>query len=185
MSETPEQLAVAFANTVYAVRGRRGDAIDSEEGLLAFVHEHRDALGEPLASADAETVAEVRELRDAVRALCRAAVDGDGPPAEALALLNETSVAAPVAVTLDWHAAQRGLRVQQAHSDRAVCTRAQLAAATAALLGGPLGAALRACDGPRCVQYLLQDQPRRSFCSDGCSTRARAARYYARHRGRA
>jgi predicted RNA-binding Zn ribbon-like protein len=185
VSETPEQLAVAFANTVYAVRGRRGDAIEAEEGLLAFLGEHREALGEPLASADAETVAEVQELRDAVRALFAAAVEGADPPAEALALLNETSVAAPVAVTLDWQGGQRGLRVRQAESDRAACTRAQLAAATAALLGGPLGPALRACEGPRCVQYLLQDLPRRSFCSDACSTRARAARYYARHRGRA
>ncbi len=132
--------------------------------------------------ASLDEPAAFRALRDAVRELFAAAVGGTDPPPAALAAVNAASVAAPAAATLAWRGADRTI-VEHRAADPATATRARLAAAAIALLGGPRADSLRACAGPRCVQYLLQDQPRRAFCSDGCSTRARAARYYARHRG--
>jgi predicted RNA-binding Zn ribbon-like protein len=175
VSETPDNLAVAFANTVYAVRGRPGDAIETDEELRAWLADHGLHAG-----GDGR---DLRPLRDAVRQLFGAAVERAAPPPAALAAVNEASAAAPTAAVLRWHGDERTV-VERCGADPATAMRARLAAAAIALLGGPRGPALRACEGPRCVQYLLQDHPRRAFCCDGCSTRARAARYYARHRGR-
>ena len=41
---------------------------------------------------------------------------------------------------------------------------------------------LRACLGPGCVLYFVQQHPRREWCSAGCGNRARVARHYHRHR---
>ena len=164
---------MAFANTVYAVRGRPGDAIGSDQDLRAWLGTHGLAV-----TGDGD----LRVLRDAVRALFAAAVAGLEPPPAALAAVNAASAAAPAAAWLDWRGTRRTL-AERRTADAAAVTAARLASAAIRLLGGPHGDALRACEGPRCVQYLLEGHPRRAFCSDGCSTRARAARYYARHRG--
>jgi predicted RNA-binding Zn ribbon-like protein len=166
------ELALAFANTVYAVRGRSEDAIGSDDDLRAWLARHRLA---------ASGGGDLRALRDAARELFAAAVAGHEPPPAALAAVNAASAAAPAAASLDWRGTRRTI-AERRTADPAVATAGRLAAAAITLLGGPLGDALRACEGPRCVQYLLEGHPRRAFCSDGCSTRARAARYYARHR---
>jgi predicted RNA-binding Zn ribbon-like protein len=188
VSESPEELAVAFANTVYAVRGRPGDAIGDDGGVDTWLREH--GLGGQAADVDGHAAdadgpaadgAALRALRDAVRKLFAAAVANEAPSPAALAAVNGASAAAPAAATLEWRGADRAV-AERRTADPATATRARLATAVIALLGGPHAGTLRACQGPRCVQYLLQDHPRRAFCSDGCSTRARAARYYARRR---
>jgi predicted RNA-binding Zn ribbon-like protein len=177
VTATTDELAVAFANTAYAIRGRPGDEIGTPHGLLAWLRGH----GHAVERADAGTVEAFLALRAAVRELFRAVVDEAEPPADALAAVNAAAAAAPAAVTLDWTGSERAVRVAR-RGDPVTAAKAELAAAAVSLLGGASGDELRACGGPRCIQYLLQDRPRRAFCSDGCSTRARAARYYERHR---
>jgi predicted RNA-binding Zn ribbon-like protein len=50
------------------------------------------------------------------------------------------------------------------------------------LFTGGSDSPLRACQAPRCVLYFVKNHPRREWCSSACGNRARAARYYTRHR---
>ncbi|WP_368356406.1 CGNR zinc finger domain-containing protein [Microbacterium tenebrionis] len=72
-----------------------------------------------------------------------------------------------------------------AHWYRARASRPSIALAAIAsdateLFSGVRAAQLRACTGPNCPLFFLQDRPRRHWCSPGCGTRARAAAAYSR-----
>jgi len=60
---------------------------------------------------------------------------------------------------------------------------AELAMEGAALVADP-DRPLRACRAPGCVLYFVKDHPRREWCGVTCGNRVRAARHYARVRGR-
>jgi predicted RNA-binding Zn ribbon-like protein len=61
---------------------------------------------------------------------------------------------------------------------------AELAESAISLFTGPGLAALRACQGPRCVLFYVKNHPRRTWCSPACGNRARAARHQRRDRPR-
>jgi predicted RNA-binding Zn ribbon-like protein len=129
---------------------------------------------------DAELAA-VHALRDAVRELLVAAIEGRSPSREALAAVNEASVAAPRSEQLRWDqdgphrtrvapagsAIQRALAALAADAIELVCERRD---------------DLIACEAPGCVRLLLKDHPRRHWCSTRCGDRVRAARHYRRSR---
>ncbi|MEV7025644.1 ABATE domain-containing protein [Kitasatospora sp. NPDC093558] len=171
-------LAVAFANTLVAVRGKVRDTVGTPEELADWLASEADAPG---LSADEADLAAFRALRDAVRAVLRAYAEGEPVPADEVERINEASAAAPLWPVLT--AAGAGLAVIQRSGREGVpAALAALAHGTADLLGGPLAADLRACHGPGCVQFFVKDHPRREWCGPGCGNRARAARHYHRHR---
>ncbi|MGW2253514.1 CGNR zinc finger domain-containing protein [Kitasatospora sp. NPDC001660] len=171
-------LAVAFANTLIAVRGKVRDTVGTPEELAAWLASEADAPG---LSADEADLAGFRVLRDAVRTVLRAFVDGEPAPAVEVERINEASAAAPRWPVLT--ADGTGLTVvQRTGRDGFPAALAALAHGTADLLGGPLAADLRACHGPGCVQFFVKDHPRREWCGPGCGNRARAARHYHRQR---
>ncbi|MGW6063024.1 CGNR zinc finger domain-containing protein [Streptomyces sp. NPDC055189] len=138
-----------------------------------------------LAPADAGLqemcTAQLRTLREQIRSLLAARVDGCPPPAGALAAVNEALTRAPAASLLHWDPARGGLYRAASHPTTQIVEHAlaTLAADAAALLTAPDATRLTACGSPPCNRYLLR-HGRRHWCSTRCGDRARAARAYAR-----
>ncbi|MFI9320085.1 CGNR zinc finger domain-containing protein [Kitasatospora aureofaciens] len=177
-------LAVTFANTLVATRGKVRDTLTTPDDLTAWLAVNVDATGAgaPGAAIDEADLTRFRALRDAIRAVLHAFVDGEPAPAAEVEQINEASAAAPHWPVLT--AGATGYAVSR-RTDRAPVPAALAALAhdTADLLTGPLAADLRACHGPGCVQFFVKDHPRRQWCGSGCGNRARAARHYHRQRG--
>jgi predicted RNA-binding Zn ribbon-like protein len=180
-AEPREPLAVEFANTHYAVRGRIRDGIASTEELTDWLRAHEAGLGVAVRSMTEGQAAGFVALRDALRGLIGASVAAEQVREADLACLNEAAAAAPVWPRLSFGA--DGFSAAEATDHPAVpAALAALARAAVALLSGPTRDDLRACHAPGCVQFFVKDHPRREWCSAACGNRARAARHYQRHR---
>lgn len=188
-----EPLAVEFANTLYAERGRLREGLESPDRLTAWLEAHAAALGAPVrdrgGEAEAATgvvtsadMATFMALRDAIRALIRAEIDAVPPDADALALLNRAAAAVPSWPVLLRQGDRYEVVVRSGGPALATALGA-LASDAMELLGGDSARALRACQGPGCIQFFVKDHPRRKWCSLSCGNRARVARHYSRHRG--
>jgi predicted RNA-binding Zn ribbon-like protein len=168
--------ALALVNT----RDARGEALADAGALRAWIAHNGLAAD---ARVDAVAAARMRELREAVRELLTARVQGRAPTPAALAAVNAAAAAAPTAPMLRWDDADG----PREHRDCLGAGGAVLAAAVVAadameLVAGPRHADLRACGAHGCVRLLLKDHPRRQWCSDRCGDRVRASRYYHRHK---
>ncbi|WP_395484896.1 ABATE domain-containing protein [Streptomyces sp. KHY 26] len=128
--------------------------------------------------------AQLRSLREHVRSLIAARVEGQAPPAGALNAVNDALTRAPAAELLHW-SPERGLHRAAAHPTTQILDHAlaALAADAARLLTGPDADRLTACGSAPCNRYLLR-RGRRHWCSTRCGDRARAARAYARRTAR-
>ncbi|MGW7818618.1 CGNR zinc finger domain-containing protein [Streptomyces puniciscabiei] len=141
-----------------------------------------------LAPADAglrETcAAQLRSLREHLRSLIAARVEGHTPPAGALNAVNDALTRAPAAALLHW-SPERGPYRAATHPTTQILEHAlaALAADAADLLTGADADRLTACGSAPCNRYLLR-HGRRHWCSTRCGDRARAARAYARRTGR-
>jgi predicted RNA-binding Zn ribbon-like protein len=179
-----EPLPLELANTAYAVRGRPQDGLRTPEQLVAWLARVRSRLATPLAdqdlhAVDAAQLTLVRDLRDCIRALAKAAVDDLEPEAVIVDRLNRHARAAPRWTELRWH---------DDHPHAQTCSSAapviaaisEIAQASVELFASPQRTRLRTCQAPGCVLYFLKDHPRRQWCSVGCGNRVRAARHYQR-----
>ncbi len=175
-----EPLAIEFANTRYAVRGRFREGIDTPDHLTAWLRDHSPAPG-PGLLVDAAEVETFRALREAIRGLCQACVDarsGDGKHVEVL-----NAAAAAAAQWPQLRCAGSAYAVSEhTRGNGADTALAAIARDAIGILGGPLRNQIRACQAPGCVLFFVKDHPRRRWCSAGCGNRARAARHYQRHR---
>ena len=179
-----EPIAVELHNTVYASASGRCDGLAEPASAQAFLAAIAPRLPADLPAGVEPAASALAALRDAVRAALGAALDGELPPAAALALINRAAAAAPAYVQARADAAGVALRPVTAYHDasRAQVVLAAFAADAIALLSGPRRAELRACGAPRCVLVYLKDHPRRQWCSNACGNRARQARHYERTR---
>ncbi|MEW2346954.1 ABATE domain-containing protein [Streptomyces sp. NPDC006684] len=175
--------ALALANTAITLPG--GRALD----LLAVPAEAEDWLAaHGLAPAGIgvreQCATQLRALREHVRSLLAARVDGLPPHRSALAAVNDAMTRAPAVPLLYWDP-ERGLHRAAPHPVDAALDHALAALATDAadLLAGPDADRLAACASPPCNRFLLQHGRRRHWCSTRCGDRARAARAYARRTG--
>jgi predicted RNA-binding Zn ribbon-like protein len=167
-----QALSLDFANTTYRRNGALTDGL-AEPGGAADWSAAVGLLRVPVAATPA-----LIELRDAIRAIFRASIDGVGPPAAARKVVNAAAKAAPA-----WPELDRGGTTAKARRVGGPATnlRAQLAADAIAVVTGPARAVLRACPADGCQGFYLQNHRRRGFCSPGCATRTRVARHYHRH----
>ncbi|MFI6481378.1 CGNR zinc finger domain-containing protein [Nonomuraea sp. NPDC050663] len=178
-----EALPIEFGNTVYAKRGRPNDGLQTVEHLAAWLRDMRPRLTITLTDADLQSIGDddlrqARELRDTIRTLAAASVEGSAFDADAVAALNRHAARTP-----RW----RELRATpEPHLVTAAAGRpveaalALLAEEAATLFAGSAGLEVCACHGPGCVLFFVRDSPRREWCSAGCGNRARVARHYAR-----
>lgn len=197
MSDT--RLTLGLALTIrHDGQGGVADDLDTTEGLTRWVREHPSVIGgvpDDLWQADAATLAAVRSLRAAVRALLAHAVrPGEPSPAdagrlppvtEALERLNAAAAAVPTMPVLEWR--EGGAPVSTDWPATPAGTgpdtlAAALARAAIGFLAGPGLSSLRACHAPRCVRYFLKEHPRQEWCTPSCGNRARVARHHERHR---
>ncbi|MET7700544.1 CGNR zinc finger domain-containing protein [Streptomyces sp. NPDC005485] len=190
---TDARLTLDLALTIrHDGHGGVADDLADGAGLTAWVHQHRDAL--PVSdgsAADEGVLAEVADLRTAVRALfARAVRPGEPSPAdagrlmptdEALERLNAAAALAPTVPVLTWRDGAGPAVRQKAVSIEAPLT-ATLARAAIAFLASPDRQRLRACHGPRCVRYFIKEHPRQEWCRPSCGNRARVARHHERHK---
>ncbi|HEX7746976.1 MAG TPA: CGNR zinc finger domain-containing protein [Micromonosporaceae bacterium] len=178
---------IELGNATFAVRGRLRDGLQTVEHLAAWLRDMRPRLAVSLTDDDLQDVTEddlnvARELRDIIRALAEAAVNGREPAADVVDTLNRHARKTPrwreLSIDPEPHVVVRG-------AGRPVAAAlAALAEDAVNLFGAPSGSELRACQGPGCVLYFLPGIPRREWCSAGCGNRARAARHYAKVRQR-
>lgn len=167
-----QALSLDFANTTYLRHGLLTDGLAEPGGLADWVN----AVDAPHVPATATPV--FIELRDAIRGIFRASVDGVAGPAAARRIVNQTTKAAP-----GWLELQQDLTAARTRraEDPATNLRAQLATDTIMVVTGPRHGLLRACPAEGCQGFFLQQHPRRGFCSPSCANRTRVARHYHRH----
>ncbi|MFD5119938.1 CGNR zinc finger domain-containing protein [Streptomyces sp. NPDC058385] len=189
-------LALDLALTIrHDGHGGVADDLDRPEALTAWAREHAEALPDIAGfEADGAALAEVREVRAAVRALFAHAVrPGEPSPADAQRLLpvgeavrrlNAASALAPTVPVLTWDDGATPLvRLEaRAPAPAADLLAAALARAAVGFLASDDRERLRACHAPRCVRYFLKDHPRQEWCKPSCGNRARVARHHERHR---
>ncbi|POX51327.1 hypothetical protein C3489_20315 [Streptomyces sp. Ru71] len=207
---TDARLALDLALTVrHDGHGGVADDLADTTGLAAWVRAHPELTPDgidsgvpaapavddhlPTAVVDETTLAAVRELRAAVRALFAHAVRPAAPSSadaarlmpvpEALERLNAAAARRPVVPVLSWAGAE-GAEPVRVHRPAAGPDdlAARLARAAIAFLAGPERHRLRACHAPRCVRYFLKEHPRQEWCRPSCGNRARVARHHERHR---
>lgn len=184
-----EPLPVEFGNTRFAVRGTRGgvhDALATAESFAAWLAEHAGEFPDGVAAAalaglGPEDVPRFAALRDAIRAVSRALVDGTAPEPAMLAEINAAAAAAPAVPRLSLAPDGTPAAVQVA-DPHPLAALSALAASAIYLFGGAERELIRSCDGPGCVLFYLKNHPRRGWCSPGCGNRARVARYHERHK---
>lgn len=125
---------------------------------------------------------ELRRLREAVRELFEARIEGREPEPTALAAVNGS--ASPDLRQVAWGAdGPREVRESLA-ADGLARTLAVLASDAMEVVTSS-GQALHQCGAPDCIRLLLRDHARRTWCSTRCGDRVRASRYYRRQHGRA
>lgn len=177
-----EPRAVRLMNTLRSERGTLRDDLATPQAAAEWLAD----VGLPVSGSPVDARPLV-DLRTALRALAAHVTHDDRPaPGEqadvqdALTLVNRLTGARPHAhLVLDAGRIAQALPTPGPHLDDALTA---LAAEASALLTTPGADRLRACHGPRCVLFFVQDHPRREWCTPACGDRARAARYYRRRR---
>jgi predicted RNA-binding Zn ribbon-like protein len=168
--ELTGDLAVDLANTLRPGRGGRlADLLAGPDGLAGWLRGTGGSgdTGRP----------ELLALRDHVRTLLAAAVEGRPLPPAAVAAVNRAAAAAPAVVQLE-----AGELVIRANASPADAFLAEIAAAAISLVGGPGRDRLRRCAAPGCGRWFVASRPRQTWCSPACGNRARLARFHQRHR---
>ncbi|MEU8382749.1 ABATE domain-containing protein [Streptosporangium sp. NPDC048865] len=174
-----QYLALDFVNSAVALPGGQFvDLLGTPEAANRWLAERG------LAPADAGLremcTTQLRSLREHLRALFAARVDGLPALPAALSAVNDALTKAPTAALLRWDDRNGPYRAAPHPADEILDhALATLAANTADLLTGPDAGRLIACGSAPCTRYLLR-HGRRHWCSTRCGDRARAARAYAR-----
>jgi predicted RNA-binding Zn ribbon-like protein len=172
--------AIALANTFDGVLDRLGTPV----GMAEWLESERAVLGQ-VPHEITLRVAEFRGLRDAVRELFRAAVEGRALPEGAVGLVNGTSASVPTHVELApvGPAGRRITEIAPAVNPAAQML-AQMARSAVRLLGTDAAETLRMCPAPGCGRFFSAARPDQVWCSGSCGNRARVARHVARRRVR-
>jgi predicted RNA-binding Zn ribbon-like protein len=175
-----EPVAVELHNTLYVTGGELVDGLEgraSSDAWLAGVAGRLPGAGK----GDGPKLAELTDLRQAVRQALRAVVDGAVPSRESIEAINRYSARAPRARVARWRTGSLPRREwDYGRSSRADIVLSALAVDAIELLTGPDRANLRACGAPGCVLLYVRGHTRREWCSAPCGNRARQARHYRR-----
>ncbi|MDF2708357.1 MAG: hypothetical protein K0R62_4009 [Nonomuraea muscovyensis] len=173
--------ALDFANSAIALPGGQFiDLLGTPAATNQWLIEHGLAPADTDAGLREMCAAQLRTLREQIRALLASQVDGHPAPTSALNAVNDALTRAPSSCLLHWDPT-RGLYRAAPHPTTQIVDHAlaTLAASAADLLTGPDTERLTACGSAPCNRYLLR-HGRRHWCSVRCGDRARAARAYAR-----
>jgi len=177
-----EPLPVEFANTLYC--DDSGGVVDflATGDLAARWAELVVPEGEPPALAGLDDVAlrAIIELRNAVRFLLMAGIEGAVPAKAHVEVVNDAAKLVPTYEALSWSSVDgpRSRTVRQ--GDWPAKFISTVGDETIQLLGGPECASLRVCGAVDCSMLFLKQHHRRRWCHDSCGHRTRQAAYYRR-----
>lgn len=183
-SRPQASLALAAANTVYAVRAQVHDTVDGVAALTAWIGHH--VAGESVCdltesgSASEIHLSDFQLLREALRSLFAAAASGSPGDPDAIAVVNDLAARAPRWPVLS-SSESVYLVAEHTSAGPVEAFLAAIASDGADLLASVQQPQIRLCAAPGCVQFFLADHPGRLWCSPGCGNRARARRHYRRH----
>jgi predicted RNA-binding Zn ribbon-like protein len=169
-----EALAVDFANTTRRFGDEERELLLVPDDLALWAELERGRV--PLIEPGAVRLGEIRTLRDDVKALLHAAVDGEAPPVPAVERVNARVRSAPLVIQLRDGEAVLAPASAAAPLDELLARVAHSAIELAA--HGGVGF----CDAPSCGQFFERRRVSQLWCSDACGTRARVARHAHRHR---
>jgi predicted RNA-binding Zn ribbon-like protein len=176
-----EPLAIDFANSTRRDGMAEREYFRTGEDVASWCAHEAGRVRPVSAASAAGRLDEIRAVRDDVKAVLRATVDGAPLPVRAAARLNARARGLPVVGQLAQRAGE--LRTVPARRAGAVDELlAHVAAATIELVGS--AAPVQFCDAPSCGQFYAPDRPNQVWCSPSCGTRARVARHAAAHPGR-
>lgn len=161
-----EPSGIELANTWY---GSGADTID----FLADPDDAAAWVALVAGPGRIDDVAELRELRDAVRDLLAARAAGRPLGRRAVATLNRHAAAGCASAAL--RVAAGGVLSSEMRFQGPAAVRARLATSCIEVLTGPHP--IHRCEGEGCGLFFVQQHGRRRFCHDGCSHRARQQRY--------
>jgi len=166
------RLIVELLSTVRLEHGDLVDELADGAGFEAWLHHHL-----PHVEYDANARRRVVSLRERVRDLLAAAVDGDPLPAEVIADLNRRAARSPVTLAARMSADGSATVERVSSGSPAAQLDAEFARSALTLAAGPDRRLLRRCRAPDCILFFLQQDPRQHWCSPGCGNRARVARH--------
>lgn len=174
-----EPLAVDLANTVMAERNGIAELLTNEQRLGDWLGLHRHALAPEVLSAP-PPLESVKALRDAIREVLEAALDGRAPIDAAMEAVNRAIANGPPP-GLHWESGRFVQETASADTASGVVGLAALARSALETVTGADAPRLRRCQGNGCVLLFVARHPRRRYCSaEHCGTRTRVARH--RHR---
>jgi predicted RNA-binding Zn ribbon-like protein len=124
----------------------------------------------------------LRDLRDRIEHLLRAAAAGAAPSTEAIDHVNTCSAAASVAPQLNWPAGGQPRMWLRTPAGSHAMVLGLVARSAIDLLAGADRSRLRVCQAHGCDRVYLAASARRRWCSAACGNRVRVARHAARRR---
>jgi predicted RNA-binding Zn ribbon-like protein len=170
--------AVDLANTVVVRPAGDRDLLTTDDQLEEWIAAERGRI--PGVEAAAGRLAEVRDLRENVRAILHARAGGKRPPEGARRRINTISGAVPTRTTLT----PDGRAVAEPDAPDPYALFEATVARSAIELADRDQHLLRVCEAPSCGMLFLREHPRQVWCSQACGNRARVARHAARHGSR-
>jgi predicted RNA-binding Zn ribbon-like protein len=174
LTDSQEPLALAFANTLRSDRPGR-DVLGTPALAARWLTE------QPSLGGGSVPFRQLRALRDAVRTLLDAEVEGAQMDPAAVGIVNAAASRGLFYRTLEVTSVGPRIRedVAAASGDMALAT---IAASAVELLGGD-HEPLASCQGKGCRLYFSGGRRNRRWCSSKvCGNRARVAAFAARHR---
>lgn len=133
------------------------------------------------ARVDEEGTRRLRVLRDTLRGIFSARIEGEQPAEDELERINAALAGAPGVRELTWSRKGPALSVRQRAGTAVDVALTLLTEDGVELLTGAVGAKLSACGAQGCTRLFIRAHASRRWCSDRCGNRVRAARHYADH----
>ena len=182
-----EPVAVELLNTVYLAQHEEHDGLASPAALASWLQAVAPGLSMPLSGRELDAIDQTdldqaRDLRGCIRRLADARRHGLRGRRADVAQLNRYARSASRWPELRWVHAPDVVTVASAKPS--VVALSDIARDAVRLLAAQDPDSLRSCAAPGCVLYFVRRHPRRTWCSDSCGNRVRAARHYARTRQR-
>lgn len=167
-------LAVDLADTVRVVGGKEVELLVDEQALSRWVA--AELPRHPEAAAARGRLSQVLELRDAVRTLLHARVEGRPLPGRHVSFINRVSMRSPSFTRIGDGGRRETVEVNQ---DPFAVFAAQVARSTIDTLDSAVTPPA-VCRAPSCGMLFIPASRRQRWCSPQCGNRARVARHAAR-----
>jgi predicted RNA-binding Zn ribbon-like protein len=179
-----EPLALDLVNTLVPPT-MGGDLVATPERVVDWLRAEADRL--PPDALEPPDVTSLAALREALRALFEAALDGRAPFRVPLRMVSAASRAGARYLELEWTTGSgprtRARPERRGRNGPGAALLAEIARSGIELLGGSDREKLRRCDGPGCPLLFVATNPQRHWCAPHlCGNRVRAARHYRRRR---